>query len=630
MIRIGKASISVTVNRARLCAEVELDGQSRLVWFEVDERYADCLCAHCADPFVMLLLPRAIAVGEDITCADPVTERLHYQLEHYLIPALCGEESQKPHIDAPLFPGRKESRQAVGAFGGDAFGEHMAGVTHLLSFEDSCATLPGVEILRVSTNARECLGEFLPEEQPFLRLAFALALQNLFGEFRLPYQADVRSPLFPAHAAMGYHLLLTQCANLDTLSFYLTGMEENDPDKPRNTAPAIKIGAPYTESHDGLCRLCASVELDGEVRTLWFETEEQYGTYFVTDRADAFVSALLPAAMARGADLICEAPVTKRLLHQLNAYLIPTLSAHVARWNPMKVCAAAMEEPLPCEGAVATGWTAGTDSFYTLMTHLELPQKSRQLTHLLIASHGAIEGKGSTKTLWKMVDKARTFAEGKNLSVIGVDSNVHTFDTEGFGEVGSFRSGAVGLALQKLFGTFLHSSDYAFSRFNFGKHGDGYYQLLPLGYLESDTTVFYSAGGAVSKTVKTRALADYPLAYDSLHPCVFATRPNCGRCAKCQWTEVALYVFGKLERFGAVFDVDDFYANKELFLTGIVQDKRLTSYEDILKVMQKQNLDQEFIAKTDRILQRINRAKKNQNLWLMQKQAQRRTRESEE
>lgn len=628
MITIGTASVSVAAGRARLSAHVELDGRTCPVWFEVDAACADCLAERCADPFVMLLLPRAMAAGEDMVCADPVTERLHYQLEHDLIPALCGGEGAKPRIDAPLFPGRKESRRAVGAFW-DGGVEPSAGVTHLLTFEAAPGALPGVQTLFVRSNAQEWLGELPPEEQLFFRLAVVLALQGLFGEFLLPYREEVRSPLFPAHAAMGYHLLLTRSAGLDTLFFCLTGMEKNGPDKPRKTAPAIKIGTPCVESRDGLCRLCARVELDGRERTLWFEVGEQYGEDLVYDRADAFVVGLLPAAMARGADLVCEGPVTGRLLHRLNEYLIPTLSAHVTRWNPMKVCAAATEVKLPCKGAVATGWTAGTDSFFTLMKHLRPAQESRRLTHLLVASHGAIEGAGSTETLRRMEDNARAFAEGKELAVISVNSNVQTFDTEGFGEVGSFRSAAVGLALQKLFGAFLHSSDYAFSRFNFGKHGDGYYQILSLGYLESDTTVFYSAGGALSKTEKTRQLAEYPLAYDALHPCVYVTRSNCGRCAKCLWTEVALYVFGRLEEFRSVFDVDDFYANKELFLTALVRDKHLTSFGDLLEVMREKDLDQEFIAKTDRILQRINRAKRNQTLWLRQKQAEGRGQESE-
>lgn len=605
MIRIGRVSLAPAGERVRLCAEVEQEGQTQILWFEVDGCYAEHLCTDRADPFVFALMPLAVGTRQDIQCADGVSERLHYQLEQYLLPALCGEKEL--HIHAPL---RSERTCCEG----------IAGV-----FENGGLQLPGRGFLRVDTNGEELLPE---DGRLFLQPAIALALQGLFSQVSLPCAREVPDSC-PVPSALAYHLLLTRSASLDTLDLCLSGMEAGGAEKAVKNAPAIRIGRPGIEERDGMCRLWAPVKMDGEECTLWFETREEYGEYLTVERSDPFVVGLLPAAMARGADIVCAAPVTKSLLHRLNEYLLPTLSAHIARWNPVRVHAQATEETLPCAGAVATGWTAGTDSFYTLMKHLELSHPSRRLTHLLVANHGAIEGRDSVGTLRRMEENARAFAEGKNLSVIGVNSNVQTFDTEGFGEVGSFRSAAVGLALQKLLGVYLHSSDYAFSRFDFNKHGDGYYQLLTLGYLGSDTTVFYSAGGAVSKLVKTRALADYPLSYDALHPCKFVTRSNCGRCAKCMWTETALYAFGALEKFHGVFDVEDFYTNKAMFLTGLVRDKHLTSYGDLLNFMAEQNMEQEFITKTDRILQRINHAKRNRALWLKQKPAQSRRQESE-
>ena len=59
----------------------------------------------------------------------------------------------------------------------------------------------------------------------------------------------------------------------------------------------IKIRALYRQTKNGQARVCADISLNGKVTTLWFGVEEAQAEYLCADRSDAFVMALLPAAM---------------------------------------------------------------------------------------------------------------------------------------------------------------------------------------------------------------------------------------------------------------------------------------------------------------------------------------------
>lgn len=88
MLQIGNLYLQHTDGQARLCADITLNGRGTTLWFGVNEAQAEYLCPQRSDAFVMALLPTAMRGGYSITCETPMSERLHYQLENYLIPTL--------------------------------------------------------------------------------------------------------------------------------------------------------------------------------------------------------------------------------------------------------------------------------------------------------------------------------------------------------------------------------------------------------------------------------------------------------------------------------------------------------------------------------------------------------------
>ncbi len=355
----------------------------------------------------------------------------------------------------------------------------------------------------------------------------------------------------------------------------------------------ISIGKPYITHENTEFRLCAPIQIDGRAETLYFYVDEKYGNYLVDDRADAFVVALLTTAMKNGADIVCEAPVSRRLLYQLRHYLIPILAANLPGYHKISLHAEPTDEKLLCDGAVATGWTGGVDSMYTLMRTIHAEEPSHRLTHLMIANNGALESGDNAGLLQKLVQKAEQgVAKEMGLSVIGIGSNIQDLVSEPFLAVVAYRQAAVILALQKLFGVYYSSATYEFSRFAFDVNNCSYFEFMLLDHFRTDCTTFYSAYGAYSRAQKLKELSAYPPAQRYLHPCIKSSlEKNCGKCGKCVRTMAALYGLGTLERFADVFDVDEFYRNKDRYIADVLAHKESQHYGEALVLMKRRGIE---------------------------------------
>lgn len=355
----------------------------------------------------------------------------------------------------------------------------------------------------------------------------------------------------------------------------------------------IRIGTPYLRHESDRVCLCARITLQKKEEEAWFAVAPEYAPYLTDDRADAFVVGFLTTAMRLGEDIVCDTPITKRLYYQLTQYLIPSTAANMDSYRSIAIHAPVTNAVLPCEGAVVTGCTGGVDSMYTIMTHMDPDEPGLKLTHLLCANVGTLESDHNSELLQYMAEKTRSgIAKDLGLSVVAVDSNIQLLQQERYLAVSSFRLPSAVLALQKLFRVFLHSGTYEFSRFAFVPENSAYYELLILSCLETDCTTFYSTGSQVTRIQKLRALSDFPMARKYLHPCIYVQRSNnCGRCGKCVRTMGALYALDRLEDFGEVFDLEDFYRNKEDHLAAILAKKESQHYGEVLAVMKQRGME---------------------------------------
>ncbi len=297
MLQIGKIYIQHTDGQARLCADIRLNGRGTTLWFGVEEGQAEYLCALRSDAFVMALLPTAMRGGHAIVCETPMSERLHYQLENYLIPSLCaaGELYQPVSIEAPLTSERLENRKGVGTgFSGGVDSLYSIlthgknsdyPLTHLAlfnvgvfegpafreSFRKSCrnahgfAEKMGLELVCVDSNLPQVLPERFLDVYSFRNLAAAMALQSLFSVYLLSSGHDIANFSFDLHNSATYDLLTVHCAQTESLSVYLSGGQTRRSEKLKALSdwePAYEWLHPCVYGHVsgkncGHCKKCA-------------------------------------------------------------------------------------------------------------------------------------------------------------------------------------------------------------------------------------------------------------------------------------------------------------------------------------------------------------------------------------
>lgn len=594
MIRIGKSYIVHEKTETCLCADIIVDCDKFTLWFSVDFSQGDYLYSESSDAFVVAILFFAMREAHEIVCEGPLSARLHYQLENYLIPALAFAKKSLHvvHINADVKEISGGNCRAVGtAFSNDmdfyyTIERHGNNceypMTHITvfntggfeeyqckdKFREKCqqaldfAHERNLQCIFVDTNLYKELYENYMEVSSFFNVACVLALQGLFSVFIFSTEYEAACFKLEIENAACYDLLTLGCVSTESLSFYLSGAEVNEYEKGQvmskhnihTSVPnlnvksrkdkrrrysffkrkredvsdveenVIKIGKPYIEEVSNNIRLCANVELRGQRYVMWFAVKKEYGEYLMEDRTDAFVVALLTTAMHEAQDIICEGSITRRLMYQLNHYLIPMMASNMHEFRFIRIYAEPTDEIIECAGAVATGWTGGVDSMFTYMKNVHKCDYTYKMTHLFIANNGAITG-DTRETFRRMIEKTeKGFAAEAELKVIGVDTNLQEIMDENFLAVVGFRHAAVILALQKLFHVFMESSTYSFSEFSFHAENMAYYEMVVLNCLETDNTIFYSSGGVFSRVQKLEELSVFPLAQRYLHPCIYALR----------------------------------------------------------------------------------------------------------
>ena len=92
-IVVGCPSISTANGLTRITSIVTYNGETLSVWAEVDDKYGKYLCVERSDAYVVGLLNFAMRNKCDIVCKAPMSQRLKYQLETFLIPSLIRHDN---------------------------------------------------------------------------------------------------------------------------------------------------------------------------------------------------------------------------------------------------------------------------------------------------------------------------------------------------------------------------------------------------------------------------------------------------------------------------------------------------------------------------------------------------------
>jgi len=330
------------------------------------------------------------------------------------------------------------------------------------------------------------------------------------------------------------------------------------------------IATPYIEKREGAVRLCSKLSLPESELILFYEVDDDYGNYLCDDRCDAFLVVALEYAMFYNLDITCEAPVSSRLLYQLDTFYIPTVSKNVFYAHNIKITSKTTDVEIENARGVGTGFSGGVDSFYSVLKYLNTKDRY-ELTHLLIANVGALsfsDTELSKNIFEKYVEKYLNVIEDLALPLIKVHSNIQDLYRDcprsNVKFATALKTCSCVIALQKLFHIYYFASGVQFGDFFLDPTALGSYDLLNLQCISLDKLTFYSSGAETTRIGKTKFIADNPIAQKNLSVCPIDTEKNCGRCSKCLRTVIQLYLTSNLEKFETSFDIEDFKKHKIL------------------------------------------------------------------
>jgi len=350
------------------------------------------------------------------------------------------------------------------------------------------------------------------------------------------------------------------------------------------------IGKPEIHKTSGKARLCCRIAWETGFYDMWYEVDGCFNEYLCAERADAFLLAVLPYAMKEAIDVKVDAPLSEQLYYQLTTIYIPALAKNTRTYHRIRLeCDSLDNTVLDSPNAIGTGFSGGVDSFYTVCTHMQSTAKRHNLTHLAffnVGASGDAGGEEARRLFMKRQSPARAFAEANGFVFITVDSNISEFLQYEHLHTHTIRSLSAVLALQKLFSVYYYSSSSTLREFALerGDEAAGYFDLMSAHCLSNENTRIYITGPNETRVEKCAAIAAYPPSRRYLNVCL-SEEKNCSQCEKCLRTMLSLYAVGKLELYGAVFDVDGFKANLNKKLAALIENGGDRNYREIREAM---------------------------------------------
>jgi hypothetical protein len=340
----------------------------------------------------------------------------------------------------------------------------------------------------------------------------------------------------------------------------------------------IKLsGLRLEDSKDGAqVRLCADLEHAGDIKPLWFSLDAEYRDCITADRYDAFLTAVLLYAMELGEEIVVEGAVSERLCYAYRHHLGPEVAVlqPVSKVVPIHVASYSRPDAGQRGQAVATGFTGGIDSMFTVLRQLgsDVPPGYR-ISHLLftnIGTHGNSHYGDIAKARQLYCDRkriVRAFAKEAGFDLVEVDSNLHEHLPWRLLSNVITSNIAVAQALQGLFRRFYYPAQFQLAGTLHWEPGDlDSYSPKLVTEMSTEILECRSTDSHYSRIEKTAFLADESLARKYLNVCVTVygvKGRNCTTdCVKCARTAVTLDLLGRLEDFRDVFDLEKYARNR--------------------------------------------------------------------
>ena len=332
----------------------------------------------------------------------------------------------------------------------------------------------------------------------------------------------------------------------------------------------------------GVTRLEADIAFHDMVspypdKTIYFEVDDANGHMLAEDSYDAFVLVPLWLAMLHKQTLHIRGKISKRLYQNVKWYIQKILCDFYDQLAPVKLIVDGFTSPPKKRGKIiGAGISCGVDSLATIYDHfVREDDPDYRINALFWFECGILTQVGmSDEKMHELnlnrFDIAKKIADELGLPCHYLRSNVHAFrKPEDLNKVGALTRFSCALSLSNALSIYYLAGDIDYEQMkihNEHLHGnvmdefcDPY--LVPL--IRNERTEIIIDGCQYRRVDKVANIADWDVAQKHLNVCWRYTPDgsNCGHCPKCFRTMLALEILGKLDKFAAVFNIDEYKRN---------------------------------------------------------------------
>jgi hypothetical protein len=282
VLTIYAPEIINTATGARLQSKFIVENQEKVLWYEVDKKFAQYLTTERTDAFLVGLFLLALKKGIDIKVQGPVSERLYYTLNKYLLPLTADIRGDKKAVKIYCDNLTAESLPNAGAVGTglscgiDSFStiyNHLVEecpidykITHFTFFNvgsngslggekarnlfrkrtslvEPCAEELGKELITVDSNISEILELGFYETHTYRNISACLALQKLFKVYYYSSSYALRYFELKPGSCGHYDIYNMSMLSTENITFFSTCPHNTRLDKTKmvsNYEPAFK------------------------------------------------------------------------------------------------------------------------------------------------------------------------------------------------------------------------------------------------------------------------------------------------------------------------------------------------------------------------------------------------------
>ncbi|MGC4174078.1 hypothetical protein [Demequina sp.] len=309
----------------------------------------------------------------------------------------------------------------------------------------------------------------------------------------------------------------------------------------------FRIALPTVNEADGGYTVEAELTFGDMSPYLWFRVPQAYQTSPDTI-GDAFLASMLPVAMARGENIVIDAPVSAKLLEAL-----PQIQSIYADWYPdvltrVEITAAEAVSAAPQGNRTVSCFTGGVDSFYSLVKHKDALDAVLYVDGFDVPLANLVMSRTVKSTI-----SAVASDYGKEATFLSTNLKWFTDKEVNWGLIAHGPAlASIGMILQGHVGTMYIPSTHSLKQmFPWGSH------VLVDHLWSTERLTFIHDGADASRVTKTQTISHEGPAQRHLRVCwQNKGQYNCGRCEKCLRTMTALELLGVLEDFTVFPETD--------------------------------------------------------------------------